>query len=162
MCISERLNLVCWENLHLEWSYPYISVCVCVHYTVYECAVCVYLELCDRVCPKTDPSHSFRLSRCFPQLDESKDFEERKMIRQAMRDLRKRRRGERDHSQTNQPHVPSLSPTSNTFPFLSVTLYLNLISSFTSFFFFLIHLFVIFPLWFHICSCCLFSIIVLF
>lgn len=27
------------------------------------------------------------------QLDESKDFEERKMIRAAMRDLRKRKRG---------------------------------------------------------------------
>lgn len=29
----------------------------------------------------------------FLQLDESKDFEERKMIRAAMRDLRKRKRG---------------------------------------------------------------------
>lgn len=29
-----------------------------------------------------------------PQLDESKDFEERKLIRAAMRDLRKKKRGE--------------------------------------------------------------------
>lgn len=37
---------------------------------------------------------------CFsflPQLDESKDFEERKMIRAAMRDLRKKKRGNGNH-----------------------------------------------------------------
>lgn len=37
---------------------------------------------------------------CFLQLDESKDFEERKMIRAAMRDLRKKKRGNRINKQS--------------------------------------------------------------
>lgn len=37
------------------------------------------------------------------QLDESKDFEERKMIRAAMRDLRKRKRGNSKGSQVTFP-----------------------------------------------------------
>lgn len=46
-------------------------------------------QLCEGIFGKVTAQCFFFL----PQLDESKDFEERKMIRAAMRDLRKRKRG---------------------------------------------------------------------
>lgn len=42
-----------------------------------------------------------------PQLDESKDFEERRLIRAAMRDLRKKKRG----NGTKRRSLLSVTPT---------------------------------------------------
>lgn len=85
LCITTKSCQLC------EGIFGKVTAQCCVYAQCYVRIACINRAMPLWLFVRNDLSLFFLF---FLQLDESKDFEERKMIRAAMRDLRKRKRGE--------------------------------------------------------------------